>query len=87
MRSSRTVANLDSITQANAAMVEESAAAAHGLSQKAGDLHRVVAAFRIDGQPIARPRVITAVAKPALNAPLPLRRAARGGGSLGFQEF
>ncbi len=83
---SRTVANLDSITQANAAMVEESAASAHGLSEKAGSLHQVVAAFRIDGQPLARPRVITAVPKPTPSISPPLRRVANGGSS-GFQEF
>ncbi len=82
---SRTVANLDSITQANAAMVEEGAASAHGLSEKAGQLHRVVAAFKIDGHERPRQRVVVSAPRPA-PAAQPARLVANGGPS-GFQEF
>ena len=41
------VAQLDQVTQQNAALVEESAAAAASLSQQANDLTRVVASFKI----------------------------------------
>jgi methyl-accepting chemotaxis protein len=83
---SRTVANLDSITQANAAMVEQGAASAHGLSEKAGELHRVVAAFKIDQQAVSRPRVAP-VTRPAPSPVAPVRRVANGGSVSGFQEF
>jgi methyl-accepting chemotaxis protein len=43
------VGQLDQMTQQNAALVEQSAAAAHSLREQAGKLARVVAAFRIDG--------------------------------------
>ena len=41
------VAQLDQVTQQNAALVEESAAAAESLNQQAAQLARVVAAFRL----------------------------------------
>ena len=45
---SSAVARLDEITQQNAALVEESAAAAEGLNQQAGSLARAVASFRLE---------------------------------------
>ncbi|MEG3002862.1 MAG: methyl-accepting chemotaxis protein [Comamonas sp.] len=44
---SDSVAQLDQVTQQNAALVEESAAAAASLSQQANELIRVVAAFKL----------------------------------------
>lgn len=44
---SRTVDELDEVTQQNAAMVEEASAAAHGLQDQAGGLAEAVAVFRI----------------------------------------
>ncbi len=83
---SRTVAELDSITQANAAMVEQGAASAQGLSTKAGELYRLVSAYTIDGEMQARPQVAARVVRPAPSpAPRPLRVA--NGGDFGFQEF
>ena len=41
------IANLDQMTQQNAALVEESAAAAHSLQQQADELSRSVAVFRL----------------------------------------
>ncbi len=81
---SRTVANLDSITQANAAMVEQSAAAALGLSTKASDLHRVIAAFQLEGQPARRP---VAPPRPVAFAGAPARKVANGSVDSGWSEF
>ncbi len=46
---SQTVANLDSITQANAALAEESASSASTLSSKAEALYALISAFQIEG--------------------------------------
>jgi len=50
---SRAVSELDTATQHNAAMVEQSAAAAASLSSQATDLVRSVGVFRVDAQPRA----------------------------------
>ncbi len=47
---SQTVADLDSITQANAALAEESAASAKMLSERAQRLHDVISSFRMSGE-------------------------------------
>ncbi len=62
---SHTVANLDSITQANAALAEESASSANALSEKAESLHALIAAFQIDGLQRSSPRVAPPKAAPA----------------------
>ena len=46
-----TVSSLDQMTQQNAALVEESAAAAESLKDQAGRLNAVVARFQLQGQP------------------------------------
>ena len=43
------VAQLDQVTQQNAALVEESAAAAQGLHQHAQQLVSAISIFRVDG--------------------------------------
>jgi methyl-accepting chemotaxis protein len=43
------VQQLDNVTQQNAALVEESAAAAESLKQQAAELDRLVAVFKIEG--------------------------------------
>ncbi len=43
------VQQLDQVTQQNAALVEESAAAAESLKQQAAELDRLVAVFKVDG--------------------------------------
>jgi methyl-accepting chemotaxis protein len=54
------VMQLDQVTQQNAALVEESAAAAESLKQQAEELVKAVAVFRLDdspaGEPVARVR-------------------------------
>lgn len=59
------VTNLDQMTQQNAALVEESAAAAQSLRDQADQLTQVVAAFKISGGSASSSGVLTAVT-PAL---------------------
>lgn len=59
------VTNLDQMTQQNAALVEESAAAAQSLRDQADQLTQVVAAFKVSGGSASSSGVLTAVT-PAL---------------------
>jgi methyl-accepting chemotaxis protein len=61
------VSQLDQMTQQNAALVEQSAAAAHSLREQASRLAQAVASFRLELSTAAGP--VTAMAAPA--APLP----------------
>lgn len=84
---SQAVGNLDQMTQQNAALVEESSAAAHSLREQADQLAQVVSMFKLNvntsGHQAAvpsRPRPVKAAvsSKPApLRAPLPKAPAAR----------
>ncbi len=76
------IANLDQMTQQNAALVEQSAAAAQSLREQADQLARAVAVFKLSGHgapaplpppavPMGRPR------PPALATPAPAARPAR----------
>ncbi len=47
------VTEMDTVTQQNAALVEEAAAAAEALQQQAANLERIVSVFRVDGLPTA----------------------------------
>jgi methyl-accepting chemotaxis protein len=73
------VSEMDTVTQQNAALVEEAAAAAEAMQTQAANLERVVSVFRLDGvdKPRAaaaaapapqRARTMPAAAKPALRA-------------------
>jgi methyl-accepting chemotaxis protein len=64
------VSQLDQVTQQNAALVEESAAAAESLKVQAGQLAQAVAFFQIDA-----PRSVTPVREPTVpaGAPRPAR--------------
>lgn len=68
------VSLIDQVTQQNAALVEESAAAAQSLSEQAGRLNHIVARFKLD--PTARPRIAPA---PSAVSALPTRVVARAG--------
>jgi len=76
------VNQLDQVTQQNAALVEESAAAAESLRIQAGQLAETVAAFKLDAaaSPTAKPKVVkpraAAVAKAAPARPGPARAVA-----------
>jgi len=77
------VSNLDQMTQQNAALVEQSAAAAESLKDQAQRLTQVVGTFRLDAGPAALPPLhatapahaahaaFTAPAAPARPAPAP----------------
>jgi methyl-accepting chemotaxis protein len=67
---------MDQVTQQNAALVEEAAAAAASLQDQAGSLSQVVSVFTLDNNGGA-PRVLRRVAPAsALVAPSPRKRAA-----------
>jgi methyl-accepting chemotaxis protein len=72
------VAQLDQMTQQNAALVEESAAAAQSLREQAGKLVNVVASFRIDGvAALSAPTFVSAPAvAPRVHSPSPAPRPA-----------
>ncbi|WP_323139926.1 methyl-accepting chemotaxis protein [Massilia phyllosphaerae] len=74
------ISQMDNVTQQNASLVEEAAAASEALQEQAGKLADLVSVFRIDGvqgrvEPVAAPAVLAkapvALAKPA---PAALRR-------------
>jgi methyl-accepting chemotaxis protein len=89
---------MDQVTQQNAAMVEQSTAAAHTLSGEAGELAQLVGQFRLPAQAAAAAPAARAPARrPAApaHAPRPaLKTAGRGGAAPrpapdadGWEEF
>ncbi len=68
------IANLDQMTQQNAALVEQSAAAAQSLREQADQLAQAIAVFKLAGH-VAPPRLATAAA-PARAEPSVARPAA-----------
>ncbi|MDO8652226.1 MAG: methyl-accepting chemotaxis protein [Undibacterium sp.] len=74
------IAQMDQVTQQNAALVEEAAAAAESLQDQAGNLAQVVGVFQLDGMNaavVATPAVpLMAVARPrqALRITAPVRK-------------
>ncbi|MDQ0466472.1 methyl-accepting chemotaxis protein [Caulobacter ginsengisoli] len=75
------VNQMDQTTQQNAAMVEESTAASHGLAQEADQLARLVSRFRIGDAPAA------ATPEPVRTPPAPRRAASGGRAAADWQEF
>jgi methyl-accepting chemotaxis protein len=92
------VNQMDQVTQQNAAMVEESTAAAHGLTQETDQLGRLIGRFQVSqvetGQPAradkAKPAAAVKLAsvrkKPAPVAATPAPRGAKTGTD-GWEEF
>jgi methyl-accepting chemotaxis protein len=77
------VTNMDQVTQQNAALVEEMAAAADSLRGQAQELVQTVAVFKLSGSEsgmrpvsVAAPRPAPAAAKPAPQRKMPAPRAA-----------
>ena len=69
---SQAIAQMDQATQQNAALVEESAAAAESLRDQAQQLVQVVAVFRLDGvEGAAKPRLAAPVARVTATQPKP----------------
>jgi methyl-accepting chemotaxis protein len=73
------IIEMDSVTQQNASLVEEAAAAAQSLQDQAAELARVVSIFKLDENEETHAETAVALAAPAAPAaPRPaLRRAAR----------
>ena len=72
---------MDQVTQQNAALVEEMAAAASSLRSQANDLVQVVAVFKLGEEPQGRAALPVAVRSHALN-PAPFKGVERRDGSL-----
>jgi methyl-accepting chemotaxis protein len=68
------VSQLDQMTQQNAALVEESAAAAESLKGQAARLLQVIQVFRISDQAVAAPAPTPPLVKPRIAAPQPAPR-------------
>ncbi|WP_321860983.1 methyl-accepting chemotaxis protein [Burkholderia cenocepacia] len=64
----RAVTQMDEVTQQNAALVEEAAAAAQSLEEQAARLRETAAVFQLDDE-AARAGTVVAVARPAPRAP------------------
>ncbi|MGC4075897.1 MAG: methyl-accepting chemotaxis protein [Rubrivivax sp.] len=75
---SQAVAQMDQVTQQNAALVEESAAAAESLKAQSAQLVQLVAVFKVHGAPAASaPTLAPAVAVAARPAPAPVAQPRR----------
>jgi len=72
----RAIAQMDEMTQQNAALVEEAAATAESMQQQAGTLAEAVSVFKVDGA--TRMTTAPAAKAPAIvkAEPAPVRRAA-----------
>jgi methyl-accepting chemotaxis protein len=70
------VTQLDQMTQQNAALVEESAAAAESLREQAARLSEVVGAFKLDAGDVVKPAAKTWAPKPASAAAKPALKPA-----------
>ncbi len=76
------ITEMDGVTQQNAALVEEAAAAASSLNEQAGNLAQAVSVFKLDATqmqyvaPRATAAAAAALVRPALKRPSPARVAA-----------
>ena len=62
------IGQMDTVTQQNAALVEQAAAAAESMQDQAGKLSQVVSVFRVSGEPVALAPVRAVRASPAPKA-------------------
>jgi methyl-accepting chemotaxis protein len=85
------IGDMDSVTQQNAALVEEAAAAAQSLREQAGNLTEAVSVFKLDVQSVKAPARTAAVAQAAVRAPAkkaaPVRLAAAGAARDEWESF
>jgi methyl-accepting chemotaxis protein len=74
----KAVTSMDSVTQQNAALVEQASAAAHTLTEQAVNLTELIARYRLDADAVAAPRPSAAPlsAAPGMAAPATERRGA-----------
>jgi len=94
------ISEMDTVTQQNAALVEEAAAAAEAMQQQAANLERVVGVFQLDG-PVRGMAPAAAVRRPAPSRPAapkpsptravaaakPKQRLTSTAGSADWEEF
>ncbi|MCS0632537.1 methyl-accepting chemotaxis protein [Telluria mixta] len=73
----KAIADMDSSTQHNAALVEESAAAATALRDQADKLAEVVALFHIDGNAMTAPKAAPAPVSTQVRAVVPVKTSVR----------
>jgi methyl-accepting chemotaxis protein len=71
------IVQMDQVTQQNAALVEEAAAAAEALQDQAGNLAQVISVFKLDAMQGAAPAKVRAIARHS--APNPAAARARPG--------
>ncbi len=64
---------MDSVTQQNAALVEEAAAAAATMQEQSANLVQVVSVFKLDQQAYSAPKAATRKSSPAKKAAQPAR--------------
>jgi hypothetical protein len=65
------ITQMDQVTQQNAALVEEAAAAAQSLQEQAAGLSQVVSVFRLDNEQASQVRYGAAPQRPSSRAPAP----------------
>ena len=70
------ITSMDTVTQQNAAVVEEAAAATSALQEQASRLAQTVSVFRLDQVAVARPKAVLARKQVALVARAPVARQA-----------
>ncbi|GAB3461508.1 methyl-accepting chemotaxis protein [Massilia terrae] len=63
------IMHMDQVTQQNAALVEEAAAASASLQDQAGDLARLVSVFKLDGKVTSSPNKLSAAQEPMPRVP------------------
>ncbi len=66
---------MDQVTQQNAALVEEAAAAAQSLQEQAGNLSHTVSVFKLDGQQQQAIRPVVPLARKPAAQPARARQA------------
>ena len=90
------LSQMDLVTQQNAALVEQAAAAAESMQEEAARLAQVVGIFKLDAIPAARPEPSLRAAAPAaprlsarsqVQAPAPKRTVAAAAGQDEWEEF
>ncbi|NML61618.1 HAMP domain-containing protein [Massilia sp. RP-1-19] len=73
------IGDMDSVTQQNAALLEEAAAAAQSLREQAGNLTHAVSVFKLDVQSVKAPaRMVSAPVRAPAKKAAPVRLAAAG---------
>jgi len=75
----RAIAQMESVTQQNAALVEQAAAAAESLQQQAAGLVQDAAKFRVEASPAALPRAAEPARERALAMAAPLGKSSAQG--------